>query len=421
MWISNTATASVMAPLVVSILNQLGKPPEVELESRPPKQLGDSDVEEISMDSAGTIEGLVYEKNSSGYLLGIAFSASIGGTATTIGTGPNLALLEQMKQLFPDSDEISFSSWLVFAFPLAMLLIFITWVLLVFIFIRRRKGEQRFVKFDIISFEEQYAALGRVSFEEGIIMVLVLLMALLWFFRTGIGPIPGWARLFSSDTSSVGDGTVATLCAALLFVFPAVNPLPSKDAPPSPESDEPVLLPDGSDEVRCARRILDWADMKQIPWGMILLFGGGFALARGFISSGLSGAIGSMLCAFSSLPIFLVAVCTSCIITFTTEFTSNVATTNIVLPILASMSVAIGENPLILMISGTLCCSMAFMFPVATPPNAIVFTYNIVRTTDMLRMGLIMKFTVIAIVVWLFLVGRYTFGIRVGDMPAWAS
>jgi len=169
------------------------------------------------------------------------------------------------------------------------------------------------------------------------------------------------------------------------------------------------------------KRLMDWKTASRLHWGIVLLFGGGFALASGFEESGLSVWVGEQMIGLSHFsPVFLVAsVCT--MLTFMTELTSNTATTQVILPIIGSLSVAIQTNPLLLMIPATLSASCAFMLPVATPPNAIIFGTGEVRMQDMIKTGIILNLIgVVLITLFIYVLGTAVFGIQLGRFPEWA-
>jgi sodium-dependent dicarboxylate transporter 2/3/5 len=214
-------------------------------------------------------------------------------------------------------------------------------------------------------------------------------MALLWLFRKpiviGAFTVPGWSALLPSP-GFVDDGTVAIIISLPLFVIPSQS--------------------------QSNGRLMDWETASKLHWGIVLLFGGGFALAAGFKESGLSVWVAQKLTGLSVIsPVFLVAsICTT--ITFLTELTSNTATTEMVLPLLGSLAEAINVNPLFLMVPATLSASCAFMLPVATPPNAIVFGSGEVRMSDMMRVGIIMNLVgVVVITSSIYLLGLVVFKI----------
>lgn len=329
MWISNTATTMMMVPIALGAVTRL------------------------ESNGAG-------QKFATALLLAIAYSASIGGIATLIGTPPNLALTRIYSQTFPGSPEISFTSWFAFALPISLVLLLITWAGFA-IWLRDGSSAPQLNR-DI--FRSELRQLGPPSREERIVMVHFIVLALLWLSRgdiiAGTVHLRGWASQLGL-TGFVDDGTVAVAVATSLFLFK------SEKSP--------------------SRRLMDWRTAKKLPWHIILLFGGGFALAQGFTTSGLSAWLGGKLAGLSQLsPIIIVAlICLT--LTFLTEFTSNTATAQVMLPVLAAVSLDIGVPPLMLMVPATISASCAFMMPIATPPNAIVFGTGRLRIAQMARAG----------------------------------
>ncbi|MBK7630584.1 MAG: SLC13/DASS family transporter [Ignavibacteriales bacterium] len=365
MWISNTATAVMMLPIALAVItkieNEFGK-------------------EET-------------KKFSKSILLGIAYSCSIGGIATLIGTPPNLALLRIHKIAFPNAPEISFGNWMLLGLPITIILLIITVLFLSKVFFKSNKKIN--ISKDFI--RNEYNSLGKFSYSEKVIAIVFGITSLLWIFRTdlnlGFIKITGWSSVFSTP-EFIDDGTIAITMAFLLFLFP------SKDEK--------------------QKTILGANVFEQIPWGIILLFGGGFALATAFSSSGLSEYIGNNLRGLSNIPTFVLILIICVIINFLTELTSNTATTQMILPILASVSVAIGLNPLLLMIAATLSASMAFMMPVGTPPNTIVFASKRLRISDMAKTGFVLNIlSVIIISVFVYFIGTILFDLH--TFPNWAK
>jgi sodium-dependent dicarboxylate transporter 2/3/5 len=368
MWISNTATAMMMLPIAMAIIWKLED------------TLGVKNVRRYAIS----------------VFLGIAYSASIGGVATLVGTPPNPAFIQIFAIQFPAAPEISFSKWFVFAFPLSIFFLFLVWLLLSFMFPPPRKED---FQIDIRIFEKQYRELGAMSFEEWVVLIDFVLLALLWLFRVdfriGNITIPGWAGLFGNP-EYLNDGVVGITMALILFIVPAKK--------------------------TSAARILDWETATRLPWGIVLLFGGGFALASGFKDSGLSAWVGTQLHGLNSLPPILIIAVICLMITFLTELTSNTASAQILLPLMASLAVAIKVNPLLLMIPGTLSCSCAFMLPVATPPNAIVFGTERLQIWDMVKIGVILNFIgVILITLTAYFWGTTVFEIDLTLFPDWAN
>ena len=367
MWISNTATTMMMVPIALAVISRL---------------------ENVS-------EDVKISKFSLGLLIGIAYSASIGGIATLIGTPPNLVFIKILKINFPDAPEITFASWLAFGLPFSIIFLIIAWRLLVFIFVRRSKNE----KADINLFKDEYKKLGPIGFEELVVLIAFIALAFLLIFRQNINigsfTIPGWSGILP-EPSFIDDGTVAVVIALLLFLIPARGSV--------------------------GGWIMDWRTAVKLPWGIVILFGGGFALAEGFGQSGLSQWLGTQLTGFSGFPALVIVISICLMMTFLTELTSNTATTQMVLPILASLSLAIRINPLLLMIPATLSASCAFMLPVATPPNAIIFGSGKISVGRLARTGLILNFVgVILITAAIYFLGRFVFNIDLSQFPEWAN
>lgn len=342
MWISNTATAVMMLPIGLAIIHHLEK---------------EFSIERVS-------------KFSVALMLGIAYSCSIGGVATIIGTPPNLSYQRIFHIIFPDANEITFAQWSIIFVPFSLVLLITAWKILIFIFLR--KSEQ--LVFDKAIIRNQYSALGKKSFEERVVQFVFIAVAILWIFRAkielGFVIIPGWGSIFANE-KYLNDSAVAIFFSILLFIIPSKNK---------------------------NEKILDIEIFKKIPWDVILLFGGGFALANGFIESGLSEFIGKKFEGLTGVSLFGSIFSVTTTITFLTELTSNTATAEMVLPILASIAMALKIDPVFLMLPAAIAASMAFMMPVATPPNAIVFGSGRVKISDMVKAGLILNIVGIILV-----------------------
>jgi len=278
-------------------------------------------------------------------MLGIAYAASIGGMATLIGT-PTNAIFSAVAKEYYDA-EIAFADWFVIGLPIASFLLIICWLYLTFI--AYPSGIKKFTHVSE-TIKHELNKLGPLKVEEKWIILVFGLTALSWITRS---------FLLSKLIPNIDDTIIAIGGATALFLIPASN--------------------------RTA--ILDWPTARRLPWGILLLFGGGLAIATGFSNSGLAAWIGQKIQYFSGAELLIVLFVVTITVNFLTEITSNVATASILLPILASIASALGFHPYTLMIAACLAASCAFMLPVATPPNAIVFSSGYIRITDMAKTG----------------------------------
>ncbi len=365
MWISNTATAMMMIPIVMSVISSLEE------------STGKKEVSRYSI----------------GLLLAIAYSASEGGIATLIGTPPNLVYPRVLTVLFPGAPEISFAKWMMFAIPISLLMLAATWLIIYLIY----KPRIQWGGIKTSHFKDQYRKLGRSSTEEKTVLTLFIVLTLLWIFRADIKfdafTIPGWSTLLG-EPDFINDGTVAMFIGILLFILPARS--------------------------EKGRRLMDMETMKKLPWNIVLLFGGGFALALGFQSSGLSVWFGQQLSWTRGVSPVLIMVSVVALMSFLTELTTNTASTQMLLPVFASLAISSGNNPVFLMIPATIASSLAFMLPTATPPNAIIFGTNRLRIPTMVRTGFLLNMTgVVIVTIITMLLGKGLLGIEIGKIPFW--
>lgn len=337
MWISNTATSVMMLPIALAIVRQLQDHPDTEENEH--TQFGKA------------------------LMLAIAYSASIGGIATLIGTPPNLVLAGVVEELY--GVEITFAQWIRFGLPISVCLLLICWWYLTKIAFRFQMEAFPGGKAEIKRLLKQ---LGRMSREEKSVLGVFLLTAILWINRSYL----------QTFIPALDDTIIAILAGISLFLFPASG----------------------------RRRLLEWEEAVRMPWGIIILFGGGMALASGFQESGLALWIGSQFSLLKALPLFLLILTLIAAVNFLTEITSNLATTAMLLPILAPMALSLDIHPFILLVSAATAASCAFMLPVATPPNAVVFGSGYLTIPDMVRSGIWMNLfsiLLLSLVVYCFL------------------
>jgi sodium-dependent dicarboxylate transporter 2/3/5 len=333
-------------------------------------------------------------------MLGIAYSASIGGIATIIGTPPNVVFVGILKANFPAAPEISFIQWMLLALPFSLTFLPIAWFYLVYIASPVGKESNRGINAGVI--KQELINLGPMSQAEKSTLIIFIATGILWLTRSDIDlgaiHLTGWASLLGLK-GMVHDSTVAIAMAVLMFIIPAGEKREGK----------PQFL-------------MEWQWARRLPWGILLLFGAGFALASGFQESGLTIWLGEQLKTFQFLPIGLIILIVCAMATFTTEFTSNTAMASTLLPILAGLSIALEINPIILMIPATISCSTAFMLPVATPPNAIIFGTGYLHIRDMVKVGFVMNILgLILIFIFVQLLIEPVFNIDWNVLPSWAK
>jgi len=346
MWISNTATTVMMLPIAIAIANQVQS------------------------------QGNETKYFSKALMLSIAYSASIGGIATLIGTPPNLVFAGVIESTY--NLKISFFEWMKFGLPISIGLLFISWKYLTGFAFRINHIHFSSGKKEI---DTMLRDLGKISYEEKAVGIVFLLAALGWIFR-------GFLEEFITGL----DDTIIAICAAiLLFIIPAR----SRD-----------------------RQLLTWDEAVKIPWGIIILFGGGMALAHGFVETGLANWIANQINIFQGVSIFVLVILVTAMVNFLTEVTSNLATTAMLLPILAPVALCFDVHPYVLMIAVTLSASCAFMLPVATPPNAIVFGANYLKVSDMVKKGFLLNLISILIIAFaVYLLMPYVFNLESLSFP----
>ena len=410
MWISNTATTLMMLPIALALLQTLEQ-------------------------ESGEEGKALAARLAVPMLLGIAYSASVGGMTTIVGTPTNTVAAsiyadstplppddaapgdeadtrpsaDGQSQIQPASDtqpspEISVAQWMLACMPIGAFYLLIIWLVLTWKLPRATDHDEGLRTV----LRERLNELGRMSVAERRVLRLFVATALLWLFRRplDIGSyrlIPGWSQLVPAWFGQLGvsdsvdpagfinDSTVAILVAVLLFFIPSGT-----------KSDEGKAIP-----------LMNWETAVKLPWDIVLLFGGGFALAKAYGVTGLAGWLGGELEGLlTGQPAWIIVAGVCLVMIFLTEVTSNVATVNTLLPTLITMSVALGLNPLMMMVPATLATSCAFMLPIATPPNAIVFGSGRIQVRDMVRYGFLLNLIgvpLLTLATWLLI--RPVFGI----------
>lgn len=357
MWISNTATAMMMVPIGLAIIYQVSD------------ALKDDPTIDTSQENFGFGKAL---------MLGIAYSASLGGIATLIGTPPNTLLAGAVETMY--GIEISFAKWMLFGVPIAWVFIIIAWFYLVKVAyptpFKQLPGGTKVI-------QDEKRKLGPASYEEKFVFTIFIMAALAWISRSFV---------LEKINEGINDTVIAIAAALILFLIPSKN--------------------------KRGDHLLDWNTAVKLPWGILLLFGGGLAIAAGFVDSGLSDWIGGQLTALQGVNILIVILVVATLVIFLTELTSNTATASMMYPIMGSLAIALGVHPYGLMIAAGVAASCAFMLPVATPPNAVVFGSGYLRIPDMAKAGFALNIIGIVIVtLGIFVLLPLLWGIDLTHLP----
>ncbi len=361
MWIANVTAAVMMFPIAMSIIAH----------------------EEETVSGKSTF--------GTGLMLAIAYSATLGGLSTLIGTPTNMIFVGILDKLFPDAPPITFFTWLKIGLPVVIVLL----PVFCFYLIRYFGVKGNLSQSDTI-IKDELMALGKITAGEKSVIYVCLIAIFGWIFRDdflfGTLVIPGWASILGLD-NYVHDSTVAIAAALLLFILPA-----NKE-----------------------KRLLDWKSASQVPWGVAMIVGGGYAIAAGFESTGLADWLGNQLVFISNYPFLIVMIVVIGFVMIFTEFNSNTATANILLPVLASMAVAAAINPLLLLIPATVASSLGFMMPAGTGPNTVIFGSERVTVADMVKCGVWLDLiSLVILTVLLYFIIMPWLGFESG-LPVWAQ
>jgi sodium-dependent dicarboxylate transporter 2/3/5 len=360
MWIANITTALMMLPIGLSIIEK--------------------------------DENVTGGKNhfAPALMLAIAYSASIGGLTTLIGSPTNMIFIGIFEKLFPDAPTFNFFKWFKIGVPVVLIFLPIFWLFIIKYF--KIDGK---LSDNLNVVKKELLDLGIIKSGEKRVLLVAIFTVLAWVFKDAIMigglNIYGWTELLGVS-GQIHDGTIAMIAGILLFIIPA-----NKD-----------------------RKLLNWKEASQVPWGVVIIVGGGYAVANGFDVTGLAQWLGGQLNFVSNFSFFTILIAVIVFVLFFTEFNSNTASANILLPILASTALAANMNPLLFMIPATVVCSCAFMMPAATGPNTVVFASNRVSVPEMIKCGFWLNMiTMILLPLIFYFIIIPWLGIEL-KMPTWA-
>jgi len=365
-FVSNTATTVMMMPIGLAIITHV---------------IDEGKKEGLDKQIDFSPENFAFGLN---LMLGIAYAASIGGIATLIGTPPNTVLAGYLQKTY--GFEITFARWLMVGVPLVVVLLPLCWL-----WLTRFANPMKLKKVpggrDLIN--QELAQMGRMSAGERWTALVFGVTALGWIFRKQLGFI-------FPDPKLVTDAAIAMTGALVLFLIP-VN-------------------------LRKNQFVMDWHWAAKMPWGVLILFGGGLSMAGGFKETRLADWIGGQVGLLENAPVLVLVIAVTTLIIFLTELTSNTATSAMVMPILSAVAVGLGQSPLLLVVPAAIAASCAFMLPVATPPNAIVFGSGYVTIPQMVKSGFGLNILgIILTVAVTYLLVIPTFNVVIGELPAWAT
>lgn len=350
MWVSNTATALMMLPVALSVVEVA-------------REAGERGNFEVAL------------------LLGLAYGCNIGGMATLVGTPPNALLAGFMESEY--GVTLSFANWLGVGLPIVLIGLPLAFGVLTRVTFPLRRGQ---IEGAAASVKSELSRMGPVSRQEWLVGGVFVVTALLWVCRPLLLPF----------MPSLSDAGIAMGAGVALFLIPS--------------------------DFRKGEFLMDWRTASRVPWGTLILFGGGLSLAGAFTRTGLSTWIGESLGGLAGYPVLIILLVLVVLVVFLTELTSNAATTATLLPVIAAMAIGIGQNPMLLAIPAVLSASCAFMLPVATPPNAIVFGSERVSIPQMARSGFWLNLCfIVLLTAAAYTLVMWVFGVEAGVVPAWAG
>jgi sodium-dependent dicarboxylate transporter 2/3/5 len=347
MWISNTATAVMMLPIAISVTQLLAK-------------------------DVGEINEQQYKKFSTGLMLSIAYAASIGGMATIIGTPPNVVTVGFIKRFY--DRDVSFSSWMIVGIPLMLFILASCYFLITRVLFRNGltsiEGSSELIR-------RKIQELGNISKEEKRVLVIFGLTCFSWIFRQNINQL--------LDMNLLDDTTIAMTGGILMFVTPV--------------------------DLKKSVFVLEWADMRNLPWGILLLFGGGLCLAEGMEDAGLVELVGQKISSSGPYSLAMLVLILAAMSMFLTELMSNVALTTIFIPVVLGIADGLELDPVLLAMPVAFAASCAFMMPISTPPNAILFASGHIKVNEMMRAGVLLNlFSLALIFLAIITIGRWVYG-----------
>uniref|UniRef100_A0ACD6AMA6 Uncharacterized protein n=1 Tax=Avena sativa TaxID=4498 RepID=A0ACD6AMA6_AVESA len=358
MWIHNTACTVMMMPVATGILQRL---------PRDGAAAGQEDVRRFSK----------------AVVLGVVYGSAVGGMATLTGTGVNIILVGMWSAYFPEQEPITFSSWMTFGLPMALLMFLALWVTLCLMYCSDNTGKALAAYLDRGHLTRELSLLGPMAFAEKMVLAVFGGLIVLWMTRTLTDDFPGWGVLFHNQ---VGDGTVTIMMATLLFI-----------------------IPNGKSE---GEKLMDWNKCRKLQWNIVLLLGAGFAIADGFRTSGLTDILSEGLRFLEGAPVPVIVPVACAFSGVITEFTSDDATTTLVLPLFAELAKSIEVHPAVLMISGAVGAQLSYLLPTGSPSNVVGFSTGYITIRDLVVTGLPLKVAgVAALTILLPTLGSVIFGV----------